>query len=179
MKKVIRGSVFETNSSSTHSISIDHSKILKTNYSYLSLECGEFGWEEERYKDAQTKLSYVLTGIQYYEKMPEYVDKPTEISWDAWKNHPTKNNYEKERIRVVQESKYLTWILDVLNEFGIRYSPETLEPTSSYDEFGYIDHQSTDVLEDIFCDDEDKFKENFKDFVFNPNSYLKTDNDNH
>jgi hypothetical protein len=153
-------------------------RILKTNYSSLRLECDEFGWEEGSYNDAQTKLSYVLTGIQYYVTLPEFPNKPEDISWDEWDVHPTKVTYEKEVTNIIKENKYIVWIKDVLKEFGIKYYPETLEPRNKYSEFGYIDHQSTDVLEDVFSNDESEFKEKFKDFVFNPNSYLTTGNDN-
>lgn len=67
MKRQIRRSVFETNSSSCHSISIKDKGIgtdaLKvdrdTNKVYTKF--GEFGWGYDEFIDAETKLSYLMT----------------------------------------------------------------------------------------------------------------------
>lgn len=63
MKRQIRKSVFETNSSSTHAICItkkkDNYKIPK----HIDFEFGEFGWEHDEYSDPETKLSYLVTMI--------------------------------------------------------------------------------------------------------------------
>ena len=44
-----------------------------------------------------------------------------------------------------------------------------------YYPFGYIDHQSVGLCNDVWC----RGVEGVKQFVFNPNSYFETDNDNH
>lgn len=66
MKKLIRKGVFETNSSSAHSVSIaDDSKefVLDTIYpdqdGTIELEGGQFGWEWFKHNDALTKANYV------------------------------------------------------------------------------------------------------------------------
>ncbi len=69
MKKLIREGVFETNSSSAHSISLgkDTGKafVLDTIYpdsnGNITIYGGEFGWEFDRHHDARTKASYALT----------------------------------------------------------------------------------------------------------------------
>ena len=65
MKRLIRKRVFESNSSSSHSISMsseDKQFILDTIYpdqfGRVYVYGGEYGWEWERYNDAVTKLSY-------------------------------------------------------------------------------------------------------------------------
>lgn len=65
MHKKIRHSVFETNSSSSHSITIsnDNSQdlmdmIYPTDDDIIILTGGEFGWEWEKYNDALTKANY-------------------------------------------------------------------------------------------------------------------------
>lgn len=61
----IRNNVFETNSSSTHSISIskDSEGILDTivpdDDGTIIFHGGEFGWEWERYNDPMTKANYL------------------------------------------------------------------------------------------------------------------------
>jgi hypothetical protein len=62
--KNIRHKVFETNSSSTHSISIYdathglYDTIVPDSDGVITLTGGEFGWEWEKYNDALTKANY-------------------------------------------------------------------------------------------------------------------------
>lgn len=69
--KVTRHAVFETNSSSTHSISIagdgECSDTLAVEGGICEVWEGEFGWEEETYNDAATKASYCLTFAKHNE----------------------------------------------------------------------------------------------------------------
>ena len=67
MKKIVRTAVFETNSSSTHSISVAKDEmdfVMDTIYpdqdgKILVLGC-EFGWGWEKLNDSMTKLAYVF-----------------------------------------------------------------------------------------------------------------------
>lgn len=61
MKKV-RREVFETNSSSTHSICIAKTGQVRLPQN-TTLIVGEFGWEVDAHYDAQTKASYLYTGL--------------------------------------------------------------------------------------------------------------------
>jgi hypothetical protein len=70
-KKLVRNGVFETNSSSSHSISIADSNkefVLDTIYpnqnGIVFLSGGEFGWEWEKYNDAITKANYCLVDTE-------------------------------------------------------------------------------------------------------------------
>jgi hypothetical protein len=70
MKKLIRHSVFETNSSSSHSVSIaDKTKdfVLDTIYpnqdGVIVLTGGEFGWEYFKHNDAYTKANYAAQAL--------------------------------------------------------------------------------------------------------------------
>jgi hypothetical protein len=62
MGETKRNKVFETNSSSTHSISIEVGQnwdnIELNDKGNIVLEGGEFGWEERVYTDALTKANY-------------------------------------------------------------------------------------------------------------------------
>ena len=62
MNRKIRQGVFETNSSSTHSICIVKTADIRIPAS-LHLTMGEFGWECENYNDSETKASYLYTGL--------------------------------------------------------------------------------------------------------------------
>jgi hypothetical protein len=66
MKKLIRKGVFETNSSSSHSISLakeDKQFVLDTLYpdqhGVVRIHGGQYGWEWFKHNDAETKASYV------------------------------------------------------------------------------------------------------------------------
>ena len=68
MKRQIRRSVFETNSSSMHSLTVTPngkmSNLVVDEYeNKVITEFGEFGWGYDSYCDATTKLSYLMTMI--------------------------------------------------------------------------------------------------------------------
>jgi len=67
--KTIRHSAFETNSSSTHSISINENTKLFSNIrpdkdGKIVLDGGEFGWEWDSYSDPYTKANYCMLDNQ-------------------------------------------------------------------------------------------------------------------
>lgn len=107
----IRQNVFETNSSSTHCISVvcEGADTVGTDISYLEFELGEFGWEWEKYNTIHSKASYLWTAIV----------------------HSPERNYEidAERIR--------RW----LEEEGIEVSFDYTKCTWNDKYFeGYVDH---------------------------------------
>ena len=83
MKTQIRRGVFETNSSSVHSICI----TTEDEFEYFPAEVvftpGEFGWESGEYRDLESKASYLWTAIvnytadadSYKEKITTTLDK--------------------------------------------------------------------------------------------------------
>lgn len=177
--KTIRRSVFETNSSSMHSISLtSYSKHLATPILPLELRCGEFGWEVRDYNDAQTKLEYVLTSIQYRIKFER--EYPTDEDYRT-RNREFLDNFERkqnERLKqAIMNSNYYKWLVEMLFELHAIENDE-LDYSNSYFSFGYIDHQSVDVIDELWTDDEYIFKNNMKDFIFNTAWNLHTDNDN-
>lgn len=68
MKRQIRKSVFETNSSSTHAICITKKKDNYKLPDHIDFEFGEFGWECEEYNDTYNKASYLITAIFSFSK---------------------------------------------------------------------------------------------------------------
>ena len=75
MKTQIRRSVFETNSSSTHSISIVREPTNIHFPTTLEFNVGEFGWEWKTYSDYLSKASYLYTAILYN----TYLESNTEL----------------------------------------------------------------------------------------------------
>lgn len=64
--KTIRSNCFETNSSSTHSVTISKEKSIVKDFGGLEIYCGEFGWEWKKYNDFKTKASYIWTLISVH-----------------------------------------------------------------------------------------------------------------
>lgn len=147
----IRNNVFETNSSSTHTITISSDNYIDKNLHYrdnvINIYFGEFGWEVEKYTDFYSRASYAITLCKYDEnKFNQVVDM-------------------------------ISSYFDGLKVLVIQTNGVSIE---SYDELdidfaGYVDHQSWDESHDeIFTSSESLY-----DFLFSDNSYFNTDNDNH
>lgn len=145
MGNTTRHGVFETNSSSTHSLVIASSDMLDIPLvkpgAELIIYRQAFGWEVEDYNDSLTKIAY----------MAEY----------GLSCHPNAKTPKGELFidivtRVVRE---------VTGAGSVVYSGT-----------GYIDHQSVEnnQYHYLFLDEE-----LLKKFLFNPESILHTDNDNH
>jgi hypothetical protein len=122
--RTIRHSVFETNSSSSHSISISKETAVMQTLpvgadGVLRFSGGEFGWEFEHYSSAMSKAIYALTWAKQY---------------------GTKEDVAMLR-KVLKEQ---TGAKKVLFE----------SVSDEYYPWGYIDHQSDDVCKEAFVDEE-------------------------
>lgn len=167
MKKVIRHGVFETNSSSMHSISIKgEDSYNKFNEDVIVVYPGEFGWGYEELHDPYDKLSYVLTAIQYYDDVP---------------------NTEEG----IKSSIFYKWLQEMIRDYCGAELEFRCHNKGDYYEAGYIDHESIYMLSDdvwvgndivrsgFWSNDEETFKENMKELIFNDKYYIIIDNDNH
>lgn len=113
MKKQIRRSCFETNSSSTHAICITKRKIDKDNLpSEVEFKHDEFGWEFRVHEDILTKASYLYQAI-----------------CDLY-------TYENDK----RKNKYINWIYEVLGKYGIECNFDTKDKDEDGFSVGYIDH---------------------------------------
>lgn len=70
MKQQIRKQLFETNSSSVHSLVVDpggmeKSKLKQDENGYIHVKYGEFGKEFEIYNTQEDKLSYIISLMWY------------------------------------------------------------------------------------------------------------------
>lgn len=84
MKQQIRRNLFETNSSSVHSIVITKESLSDIPES-LCITRKEFGWENRTYSDIEDRVSYLYTGIlecfkndeqeRYINKLIEFLEK--------------------------------------------------------------------------------------------------------
>ena len=148
----IRRNVFETNSSSTHSICIVTDDRAETIYpSKFIFKCGQFGWEFRNYNDPVSKGSYFYTGVcELYGK-----EKTREIMKGVELYFKTEHNIDV----FVDEAKFEIW-----------GDHEYLDS-----DCGYIDHVSAaqDLIDALVQD-----KELLVDFIFKDASFVATGNDN-
>ena len=163
----IREKFPETNSSSSHSVSISLSgkyykpeemnlKIDKDGVIFIPNAVDDFGWEFEKYND-------VLTKIQYISSMYEI------------KSNPKKLRILKEVIKSFTGAKKV--VFEFENQFKDAYNKAVKENDDELpciSDFGSsIDHNSSDIFPEIL-----ESRNTIKDFIFNPNSWLFLGNDN-
>ncbi len=193
----IRKSVFETNSSSTHSISIDShgdiELITPDDDGYIYIDIGQFGWEEETHHDFATKASYLAT--QWWSRinsdtLKQALNNETisedfynfMMSEQATKENGYFNDYNLDFNQLGSPySDHLRELNNLLSQLGgneyTLFVDTIVSQTGAKDVIirptysGYIDHQSFDVPADAYSD--------LRNYLFNRASYLETDNDNH
>lgn len=155
--KQIRRNLFETNSSSTHAITIANNTDddFKNNLpKVLELELGEFGWEYDRHQTISERASYLFTAIVYNGWVEEYMPKLVDTlkKWGVEVRYP-----ELKKI----ESEY-------------RPGDFYFEPVEGRGYF-YIDHgfELKDFVEKLFSDET-----LLMNYLFSPESFVSTGNDN-
>ena len=148
-RTVRRDGVFETNSSSTHSICIDRGAFVLSNdievQDGVAMICGgEFGWEVEDFFDSTTKASYCLTYIEgQRECEPEEAERRT-----------------------------------IMLENVVKRGTGAREVRFVNGQYDMIDHQSA-WGEDQACEPAFESEDALYQFIFNRTSFLHTDNDNY
>lgn len=171
--KQIRRSVFETNSSSMHSVAIkckghmyDESCLLVDVDDYVHVRFGEFGWEIESYIDAYSKLQYIVTML---------------VETEGRNITSVEDLFETDGFKLINNA-----IADYCHCNGIWIDEEMKMKFYEWDgrkhwyldHEGYIDHQSHEDYRSVqdFLDD---YGVNITDFIFNSAVIVHTDNDNH
>ncbi|NTF16974.1 hypothetical protein G6L37_00845 [Agrobacterium rubi] len=165
MKTQIRDSVFETNSSSSHSVTIDqtelvdlsiHKDILRDGVIRVRLDDEGYGWEWKRYRRPENKIAYML--LQFSGgHLPSGI---SDLDPDA------------DHSDVFREDVRVAWFLSTIEEAtGCRVEITRSERDADW---GYsIDHQSVGRGIDEFESENDILR-----LVFGANSYIETGNDN-
>lgn len=167
MSVQIRHSVFETNSSSSHSLTIAPGELLDFGLDRKTLRRGEieavihangYGWAYQRYYTPESKIGYLLfqaVGGQ----LPEEV-----LGLDAGADHL--EAFRKKRSNAVDT------IIEIVREAtgcDIRLTRDTADTRYGY----YVDHQSSYVGLELL-DDRDRLLK----LIFGDGSYIETGNDN-
>lgn len=161
MKTTIRQSVFETNSSSVHTIAIaKNATNLHIPKQISFYEHLDFGWEFDVYNDINTKFTYLINAID-------------ESSWCS----------EDKKIQKERLDKYMSLLKIRLQELDVTVPqglPEIIYDTKYHfwsldGNLGGIDHgdECREFIENILND-----PIQFKNFLFDPKSQIITSNDN-
>lgn len=151
--KNIRNGIFETNSSSSHSITICKvtngiydDTILPGENGIIVLTGGRFGWEWREYNDALTKANYCAIDV-------------------CGSEHYREDSYREDDGYPIGNPKCVEMLKKVIEEFTGGTVVFSLD--------GYIDHQSKGTSLEAF-----KSEETLKNFLFCSSSELYTRNDN-
>lgn len=136
----IRKNVFETNSSSTHSLVISK-KERSYDYSLpvdddgtLTITFGEFGWGPELLIAPIEKLSYLVTDRSGLYDIPEEL-----------KNADDDAIYDF----IMEESEAIKDIVEVVKSCCPEVKEVRFELGDSWNPFGYVDHQSQGTSYDM------------------------------
>ena len=186
--KLIRNGVFETNSSSTHSISIcryekPQENNIPRNYKdiYMVSEFGDVGGSDETYacdihNTEVSKLRFLINMIaSIYEDSKLYEDWEYERKDDE--------TYKKEYFRKLMVQDLFVWLKEVVfEETGTEIEIEM--PSNNwfpYFEQTYTEYDSIENLLDIEENEDgnynkDKFKTRIKDIIFNSKVYIENEN---
>ena len=167
--KLIRHGVFETNSSSAHSLAYKNTVLRDYNYkpkddlcfatkelhitkkpkeyeiySYMPLYFDEYGWGFDVLSSPAEKLSYLMSSVYQYK------------TWG-----------------VIKEDPFFKQVIKWLNELDIVVNlPEEYGDSSEVD--AYVDHQSLNVVtKDMF-----QTKEDLLTYLFNNDITIHIENDN-
>lgn len=156
MQQHIRLNVFETNSSSSHSLTVTAGDLVETPFDVDTLRRGvvevgmsEYGWEWQRYYTARNKLSYLLTQVLRYHG-----------------NVPTGTNAGVTK-ELCEEHDELAMMVRVVKD----YTGCDLHFVA--DSSGYIDHESAGEGMELF-----RSEDQLKQFLFSASSFVQTGNDN-
>lgn len=169
----IRRSVFETNSSSTHSITIikNQEKFYKriprnSSTEYEVKEYGDVGGSDECYAvnehcDEVDKLRYIINMIaSFYEYDND--------DWDYSRKNDDK--YINECFDKLTRRNLFIWLKEVVKE-ETGTDIKIIKPNSRYYPFFDTTWSEDDNIEDLFeiedDNDEENFKKRIKDIIFN------------
>ena len=158
---LIRTGVYETNSSSCHSISIAkgtevYDTIVPDSEGKIILTGGEFGgsYSKEHVTDAFTKANYAALLLIYLEKFRNQSYDPKKAEFANMHYVQALYNFHK----VIKEH---TGAEEIIFDF-------TMEDYNHHN-YSYIDHDSVESKSDF---EALTSAENIKEFIFNPKSVL-------
>ena len=183
----IRRGMFETNSSSTHSVTLRNhidaptkNTIEVSDDDYVHVQFADFGWGYDRFTDPYVKLQYLLTILwQVNEDKQIESIKPFEFGTDYIYLFYELDEFEE--INEIIKRRYNCSGIKIDSHIGMRDEnyPDyiTMYNDNDWDNIYGIDHQSVEYINSIkdFLDEKDL---SIEDFIFNSDKVLVIDNDN-
>lgn len=188
----IRIGVFETNSSSCHTVTIEKNRAgvnfnqlenIDPDDNLLHINLETFGWGYEEIHDATRKLAYyicmIISTMNLWEDSWSATNSKDENFWYQ-RSKLLYNSYEfKEVENLIKERVSECDGIKIDNLYETRYNmgSKGKKPTTYYDyEYG-IDHQSCEDYSNAheFLDEHEI---SLEDFIFDPSVVLVIDNDN-
>lgn len=129
MKRTIRNSVFESNSSSCHAICVSKKSVNmnKIDVKMVRFNHGEFGWENDEYDSVTEKASYLYQAIF----------STTWVNYN-WNDKEDKSRAKNERKILIQEK--LSMLEKILDKYNIICDFDEEHYDENGWEIGYIDH---------------------------------------
>lgn len=186
--KLVRNNVFETNSSSTHSISIcryekPQENNIPRNYKdvYMVSEFGDVGGSDETY--ACDTHNTEVSKLRFLINMIASVYEDSELYGDWSYERKDDEVYKKEYFRKLITQDLFVWLKEVVfEETGTEIEIEM--PSNNwfpYFEQTYTEYDSIENMLDIEKDEngkynKDKFKTRIKDIIFNSKVYIENEN---
>ena len=186
MKQQIRRGVFETNSSSVHTISlyngeskyaspdflefVDYFYDEDDNYHkgpFVQIPLGDFGWDIMEYNNPNDKLSYLMTFAKEL-----YIRKLYEETGDWGRENFAYNFTHSEFFKQIEEA-----VTNYCNEKGLECKGIYLNAKVPSD--GYVDHQAHEDYKDLNKYLENNSVSSIEQYVFDFSCHVCTDNDNH
>lgn len=152
--KITRNSVFETNSSSCHSLILNRLMDGNTNSlngEKLTVDLQEYGWETVTYSSVQDKLNYVFSSLIY-----SYDDTLGELIEELLENQGV------ESIRIIDDNN-VGWSIRSIEDFKEQYRKMNLDSFVDHQSFSYVAELS--IQEIIYL-------------ITAPDSVVVTSNDN-
>ena len=184
MKKQIRSGLWETNSSSSHTVYLtsenmqeDISELNKyiQDDGYLHIKFGKFGWEIKNYTDAYTKLQYALTMV--VETECRYRPIQTEGESIVFEETEGFKAIDSLIARVLDCAGVIVDSNMEVSIYEDYWNKGTTMIGITHD--GYIDHQSSTDDYNSLQDFLDYYDISLETFIFDSNVVLHTDNDNY
>jgi hypothetical protein len=168
--KQTRFNVFETNSSSTHSICISkesHKNILP---SQVEFRGKDFGWEEAIYTDVESKASYIYTLSIDYRQDSWFYNQDHTVA-DEYKQAVADANAFEDKVTQYLKSENISCSFNPNEGEWVKFNGEKSHYMRS------IDHSDMkgciELLHYVL-----ESKENLFNYLFNLDSYIITGNDN-
>ncbi len=165
MKRVMRSNVWETNSSSMHTVTIQGKRSINQYYrvdDMIEVSLDEYGWNGCPCDDFMSKLAYAMSMVLHTE-------------------YPGFSSYNDDFVvdqNTLEELPGYKLLIDAIREHGYCEKIVIKRRDGAYFPYGYIDHQSCEDYSSLrdFLDD---WNVDAEQFLFADNVTVWIDNDNH